>query len=237
MAPHGAAIIAYLQGDSDAQLVIRRDDGFETLLPVDHFFRPPSEFSPIERAALDRCAGSVLDVGAGTGLHSLVLQAGGTNVTAIDICAPVVEVMKRRGVLNARCADVLRCDDGPFDTILLLGHGVGIFENLQGLGEFLVHARDLLEVNGQLLLHSMDVRQTQDEVHLAYHEANRQAGRYIGETRIQLEYAGECGPYCGWLHVDAETLRVEAQQFEWECDVVAEQEGGEYLAKLTAGGG
>jgi 2-polyprenyl-3-methyl-5-hydroxy-6-metoxy-1,4-benzoquinol methylase len=100
MTPHGLALVAYFQGDSTAQLIIRRDDGVEDLLPVSHFFRSPPEFSPIEVAALKRCQGHVLDIGAGTGLHSLVLQSKGLTVTAIDISPEAVEIMVQRGVRN-----------------------------------------------------------------------------------------------------------------------------------------
>ena len=74
MPPHGLALLAYFRGETSAQLNIRRDDGFEEPLPVSQFFRPPSEFTAIEVAAIERCQGHVLDIGTGTGLHSLALQ-------------------------------------------------------------------------------------------------------------------------------------------------------------------
>ena len=42
--------------------------------------------------------GKVLDVGAGSGCHSLVLQEKGIDVTAIDISPLSVETTKERGV-------------------------------------------------------------------------------------------------------------------------------------------
>jgi hypothetical protein len=72
MVPHGLALFAYSRGDRQAQLTIRREDGIEDAIPVSHFFRPPEQFFPIEVAALGRCRGRVLDIGAGTGLHSVV---------------------------------------------------------------------------------------------------------------------------------------------------------------------
>jgi 2-polyprenyl-3-methyl-5-hydroxy-6-metoxy-1,4-benzoquinol methylase len=83
--PFGLALVDYLNGDTSATLTIRRDDGFEAPLPVSHFFRTPNEFEPLEVAALERCSGRVLDIGAGTGLHALHLQSRGLPVTAIDI--------------------------------------------------------------------------------------------------------------------------------------------------------
>ncbi|MCL5266811.1 MAG: hypothetical protein M1469_01760 [Bacteroidetes bacterium] len=54
-------------------------------------------------------------------------------------------------------------------------------ETIDGLDRFLAHAHVLLSDEGQLLLDSLDVRITDDPVNFAYHEANRIAGRYIGE--------------------------------------------------------
>lgn len=236
MTPHGRALRAYFDGEVSARLVVRRDDGYEVCLPASHFFREASEFSPIEIAALERCRGHVLDVGAGSGLHSLVLLSGGRTVTAIDISSHAVEIMVQRGIPDVRCADIFQFRGGPFDTLLMLGHGIGIVEDLQGLSRFLSHAGELTRPGGQLLLDSLDVRQTDDPRHLAYQEANRRAGRYLGVTRLQFEYAGESGPYCGWLHVDPQTLREHSEPGGWGCEIVLQQDGGDYLACLTRGG-
>lgn len=85
MTPYGLALAACFRGAAEARVVVRRDDGLEVPLPMGHFFRPPADFSPLEVAALDRCRGRVLDVGAGTGLHSLALRSRGLAVTAIDV--------------------------------------------------------------------------------------------------------------------------------------------------------
>ncbi len=83
--PFGLALLGYFRGNRSATLTIRRNDGVETILPAGRFFRAPDEFSAIENTALDLCRGRVLDVGAGSGLHSLALQAAGHSVTAMDI--------------------------------------------------------------------------------------------------------------------------------------------------------
>jgi 2-polyprenyl-3-methyl-5-hydroxy-6-metoxy-1,4-benzoquinol methylase len=233
MVPYGLALIAHFRGDTRAQLVIRREDGIEDTLPVSHFFRPPAEFFPIEVEALERSRGRVLDIGAGTGLHSLVLQSRGLTVTAIDISPEAIMIMREVGVEDLRCADILGFEGGPFDTLLMLGHGIGMVEDLDGLDRFLAHARSLVRSDGQVLLHSLDVRKTEDPGHLALHEANRRAGRYLGEIRMQFVFEGQTGPACGWLHVDPETLEHHAESAGWTCDTVFEEESGDFLARLT----
>ena len=113
MEPYGAVLVAYFAGDTGAALILRRDDGQGAQLPVSHFFRPPSAFTPIEEAALAHCSGHVLDMGAGTGLHTLVLQQRGFRVTAIDISPQAVEIMAHRGVQDVHCAHLFEYQGVP----------------------------------------------------------------------------------------------------------------------------
>lgn len=231
--PYGAALWAYFEGESDAELIVRRDDGQEGRLPVSYFYRGPQQFTAIEKGAIERCESPVLDVGAGTGLHSLALQQRGLRVTAIDIDPQAVTIMSGRGAADARCADLFDLSEGPYETLLMLGHGIGMVETLAGLDRFLGHVRGLLSESGQILVDSLDVTATADPKNLVYLEANRQADRYVGETRVQFEYGGEKGPYCGWLHVDPATLAEHAVGSGWTCQVIVEQDSGDYLAKLV----
>jgi hypothetical protein len=115
----------------------------------------------------------------------------------------------------------------------MMGHGIGMVETLAGLDQFLAHARGWLSEGGQVLLESLDVRVTDDPNNLAYHEANRRAGRYIGEVRMHLEYQGQKGPPYGWLQVDAETLKQHAAEAGWNCEALLTACSGDNLARLT----
>ena len=233
MDPHGMAMLAFFNGDTDAEQRVRRDDGLEQSIPVRHFFRDASEFIPIENAALDLCRGHVLDVGAGSWLHSLVLQEKGVPVTSIDISPHAVEIMKQRGIRDAHCTDIFEFQGGPYDTILLLGRGIGMVETIAGLDRFLAHVQGLVSADGLVLLNSLDVRVTDNPSNLAYLEANRKQGRYIGEHRLQFHFQEKTGPICGWLYVDPDTLNERAETANWRCNLILQEESGDYLAKLT----
>jgi SAM-dependent methyltransferase len=200
---------------------------------VAQFFRRPEQFSPIEKLALQNCRGSILDVGAGAGIHSLFLQAAGQTVAAIDISPQAVEVMRARGVLEVTCSDLFDYSGDPCDTLLMLGHGIGMVETLAGLDRFLAFAPNLLNPGGQVLVDATDVRRTDDPQHLTYQQANREAGRYIGEMRLQFEFQGLTGPTCGWLHVDPQTLAQYASALGWDCTILLQEEDGDYLARLV----
>jgi SAM-dependent methyltransferase len=230
--PYGRALLAYFEGDHDAELLLRRDDGLESIIPVRYFFREEADFSILERTAIDQCNGTVLDVGAGTGLHSLSLAARGLKVNAIDISPEAVEIMKRRGMRSSRQSDVFNYRSGPFDTVIMLGHGIGITEDLSGLSRFLEFTHQLVRPDGQMILDSLDVSCSQNPADHAYHDSCRKAGRYIGEINMQFEFQGHCGPYCSWLHIDREVLENLARQANWNCETLVELENGEYLARL-----
>ncbi len=232
MEPFGCALLAYHNGRKDATILVRRDDGMEVPMPAGAFFRNEGQFSDAERLALKRCQGHVLDVGAGTGAFALALEKRGCAVTALDICPEAVDLMRRRGVKDIVCTDILTYRCGSFDTVMLLGHGIGMVESLDGLARFFQHARTWLGVEGFLILDSLDVRVTLDPVNLAYHEVNRAAGRYIGEIRMRFEFEGTTGPYFGWLQVDPETLAHYAEAAGWHCEVIHHDKTGEYLAEL-----
>ncbi len=234
--PFGKALLAYFEGDEGARLIVRRDDGIEAPLPASHFFREESSFTGIEKKALALCRGRVLDVGAGSGLHSLALQVKGYEVTSLDISPDAVNVMKRRGLKDVRCAEVFSFHGGQFDTLLLLGHGIGMVETVDGLTRFLGSAGDLLSDGGCVILDSLDVRATDDPANLAYHEMNRNAGRYIGEIRMLFEFRGVAGPFCGWLQVDAGELAKHAGAAGWRCEIMHKERTGDYLARLSKAG-
>ena len=106
MDSYGQALLDFHNGILSATINVHRDDGLADPLPAAVFFRNAPEFSPIEQAALALCKGEVLDIGAGTGCHSLALQERGLRILAIDISPQAVEIMKQRGVANTRLVNV-----------------------------------------------------------------------------------------------------------------------------------
>ena len=218
--------------------MVHEEGGETEVVPIRVFFRGPSEFSTLEEAAVDLCRGRVLDAGAGTGCHALVLQELGLSVCAIDIAPEAVEIMRRRGVRDARCADLFRFQGGPFDTVLMMMNGIGVVGTLAGLDRFLGDVPRLLAPEGQLLFDSYDPR-PEDAVGdgspgtgppTAVQGAS---GQYLGEMRFQLEYRGCRGPTLGWLFVDSEMLARHAERAGWRCEVIWQEEEGHYLARLT----
>ena len=96
--PMGRAIAEYYEKGKAAKLRVFSSLFYEDEIPVKTLFRSFEEMPIPEQTALHLCRGRVLDVGAGSGCHSIELMNRGMEVMAIDISELSVEVMKKRGV-------------------------------------------------------------------------------------------------------------------------------------------
>ena len=231
-APLGKALLDYWRGDAGAAYAHERDDGFVEQHLLGVFFRPPSEFFSLERKALDLCKGYVLDVGAGAGSHALFLQEHGFRVMANDITPGAVDVMSARGVREVHCGPVSDMASGPFDTLLILGRSIGLVEDLEGLQHFLRKVSSLATLSGQILLTSLDVTCSDDPRLQAYQKKNTAEGRYAGEIRFRIRYAGLESDWIRWLHVDPDTLASCALKEGWISETMHCESDGNYLARL-----
>lgn len=220
--PYGKALLDYLHGNKSGILVEEFRSGEKLSIPVSVFFRTPNEFYPTEQF-LKFCKGNVLVVGAGTGVHALELQNKGFNCTAIEVCSQAVEVMKQRGVKKIINLDFFELKNHLFDTVLILGHNIGICKNLYGIQNFFNHVKSLLNDDGQLIINSVDDSKS---------EKNLSLTDYPGELEFRLSYKGNIGKWMNWLHIDFETLRLKALENQWSAKKLIETENGEFMALL-----
>ena len=95
--PMGTAILDYLEHGKADKLRVFSSQFDEDEIPVRTLFRTEKQMAPLERTALQLATGRILDVGAGSGCHSLILPAAGMEVDAIDISPLSVEATRKRG--------------------------------------------------------------------------------------------------------------------------------------------
>src|SRR5210317_2577677 len=120
----GKALLDYQNGNYTEDIITSTSISDEDTLPLPYLFRRFSEMPKLEKKALQLAKGKILDVGCGSGSHSLFLQDKGFDVKAIDISEGAIEVAKQRGVTHAEVLDVLN-ETETFDSILLLMNGTG----------------------------------------------------------------------------------------------------------------
>lgn len=228
--PMGAAIYDYyLKGEADT-LIVHSSMFEDDEIPTEDLFRSFDDMPELEKIALEEAQGRILDVGAGSGCHSIALQTMGKEAVAIDISPLSVEVMKRRGVdaRNVNLYDESFTD--KFDTILMLMNGTGIIGTLENMSAFFARIRQLLSPGGSLLIDSSDLRYLFEEedgglmIDLA--------DDYYGLLDYQMEYKGVKGEPFDWLYVDFETLAFYAEENGFSAELIAEGEHYDYLAKL-----
>ena len=95
--PMGRAIADYHSTGKAAKLRVLSSMFYEDEIPVATLFRTMEEMPPLEQTMIQMTQGRVLDVGAGSGCHSLELMKRGHEVVAIDISELSVQVMRKRG--------------------------------------------------------------------------------------------------------------------------------------------
>ena len=196
----GAALVAHHEArdtghawaaDRDAGwYVVERDDGYTDPLPAAPYFAEPDDWQwDLERAALEACAGRVLDVGTGAGRFCLALAERGLDAVGLDPSPGAIDVSRSRGVATLHLGTVFDLDEpGRFDTFLLMGNNVGLLESVDHAPRFLGELRRLAAPEARVLGIGLDPSATDDPRHLAYQAFNRSRGRLPGQLRLRIRF-------------------------------------------------
>lgn len=237
--PMGAAIYDYHRNGRAGTLVVMSSQFEDDEIPLEDLFRGIEDMPDLERLALESATGDILDVGAGSGCHSLALKKMGKKPVAIDISPLSVEVMKERGLeayqINFYDESFVR----KFDTVLMLMNGTGIIGNIGNIPTFFSRIRELLNPGGSVLIDSSDLRYLFEEEDGSI--MIDLADEYYGQLDYRMKYVDAVDTYLegvegetfDWLYLDFNTLAYYAEENGFTAELVAEGEHYDYLAKLT----
>jgi len=190
-------------------------------------FRRADQMSPIELKTLALCRGRILDVGAGSGCHSLCLQEQNREVMALDISPGCIEVMEKRKVSRRIHNSLFSLENQRYDTLLMLMNGLGICGTLDGLNLFFQYIRPLLRAGGQVLADSTDLASLYGNGEIIF-----QDGGYYGETQFAMGYKDIKGDPFEWLYIDYATLDYYVAFHGWQCDLIMQEEDGKYFVRI-----
>lgn len=229
--PMGQAMYHYFHYNDTTSIKVNTNITEGEELPVPYLFRKYSQMPFLEKEALRFVKGKVLDVGAGSGAHSLYLQDNGFDVTSLDVSELSCELMKEQGLKNVICMDIWTFETEAYDTIMFMMNGIGLVKNLEGLQIFLEYIKSFLAPKGQILLDSSDIK------YMFYDDAGGlwvdMNSEYYGELEYQLTYKHYTADPFPWLFVDFDRLRNIAIKCGWTVELIYEDDHFHYLARLT----
>ena len=226
----GSAIRDYFLNGKAGKLIVHSSEFEDDEIPVADLFRKYDQMPELEQMALDEAAGRILDVGAGSGCHSMALKEMGKDCVAMEISELSVEVMRQRG-LDARLVNLY--DESfaeKFDTILMLMNGTGIVGTLDMMPMFFARIKQLLAPGGCLLIDSSDLKYLYEEEDGSF--LIDLAGDYYGQIDYQMQYKNVKGKPFDWLYVDFDTLAHYAEESGLKAELLYEGEHYDFLARV-----
>ena len=232
----GRAYADVMQGGLGT-ITIERDDGCRDDMSVRSYFGPFDEWAAHQKQVIAHARGRVLDIGCGPGRHLLYLQQAGHQVVGIDNSPIAVEVARKRGAKDVRLMglDDIGPELGMFDSVIMLGNNFGLVGDPANAKTFLDKIDRITSADAAILAEFHDPYETDNPVHLARHQRNRDAGRMSGELRIRAIYGDAVGPWTGLLLLSRDELISLLEGTAWAAtDFFGE--GAGYSAVITKRG-
>jgi SAM-dependent methyltransferase len=224
----GQAMYDYWKNNHAEDIFTKTNLTEPEILPVAYLFRSFNEMPLPEQKALDVSFGKILDVGAGSGTHSVWLQEQNKDVTALEISEISCRLMKERGVKKVIHADFFEFSGQKFDTILFLMNGIGIVEKAIYTDKLFKKIDELLSDDGQALIHSSDLKY----LYLTTGGYQMPKEGYYGDVRFYVQYKGKTQSF-DWTYIDAKSLQTFAYQNGFTAQKIAESEYGDFLMKIS----
>lgn len=226
--PLGAMMLDYMYGDQDASAEVGSSTLDMSTMRGETMFREYAEMGPLEQKALQLCEGRILDVGAGSGCHSLFLQEHNKDVDALEISSGCIQVMRERKVHNPIHQNFFSLGSGKYRTILMLMNGLGICGSLDGFNLFLQYIRSLLTEGGQVIADSTDL----SSLYEGTEEELSSSDIYYGETEFVIRYQNITSDPFKWLYIDFSRAQALVEFNGLQCQQIMTGQAGRYLLRI-----
>jgi len=232
----GNLLCDFLSG-KEVREIIERDDGFVSPSEsgIKQYFSFYQDWETHHQETMKYVLGRVLDVGCGAGRHSLYLQQQGYDVLGIDNSPLAVEVCKKRGLKNVKLLPISKLSPklGKFDTVLMLGNNFGLVGNIKNAKIIFDRLSRITNPGARILAESLDPYQTTEQIHLDYHEFNKQRGRLPGQLRIRVRYEKYISPWFDYLLVSKAEMNKILLETSWRIQHCIDSENAQYVAVLV----
>ena len=226
--PLGQIILDYSKDRVERFITVESDICDDDFIDASYLFRSYDEMPKMEQIALEYCSGSILDIGAGAGIHAKYLQDKGFDIKAIDVSPGAVEFMKSQG-LDAEIQDFYDVTE-QYDTLLMMMNGIGIAGSLKNLERTLLQAKKMLRENGQLLFDSTDIKYLyMDDDGGMWIDLNTE---YYGNFKFKMHYEDQSTDWFKWLYIDFDKLQESANKVNLKVEKLYEEDH-QFLARIT----
>jgi cyclopropane fatty-acyl-phospholipid synthase-like methyltransferase len=227
--PIGQAILDFSKSGKSKEIIVSSDLCDDDVIESGYLFRSQKEMPRLEKIALDKCTGKVLDIGAGAGTHSKILHEKGMDVTALEPSEGAVNYLTSIGIKTIQ--DTFQNhSNSTYDTLLLLMNGIGLAGKLENLESFLQHAKSLLNPGGKVLCDSTDIIYLyEEEDGSLWMDLNAE---YYGNFKFQMTYENHQTEWFDWLYVDFDRLKKAAENTGFNVELLIENDN-HYLVELT----
>lgn len=222
--------------------VIEREDGYIDPGQLTTYFTEHEDWPELEKPVPDLIHGRVLDVGCGAGRHCLHFQKIGLDAVGIDNSPLAVSVAKERGVKNAVAVSVDEMAGrnppvlGRFDSIVMLGHNIGLLHGLREGRKILSAFREITSPGARIVGTTCDAEKTGNKDHLEYQAWNISRGRMPGQIRFRIRHRRMRGEWMDYLFLSPEELEGLVAGTGWEVERISYGAAGfgnsSYLAVL-----
>lgn len=233
---YGQQLLAqYHSRQTTVEIIERDDDYIDTGSDPGMYFTEYRHWSPLEKRAVKRVKGRVLDVGCGAGRHALYLQEKNFDVVGIDNSPGAIKVCKLRGLKRAivrSINDAHKFKPASFDTIIMMGNNFGLFGSFENARAILKKFARITASDARIIAKTLNPYLTDNPLHPPYHRANRQRGRLGGQIRVRVRYGATVGEWFDYLFASPEEMREILSDTDWQIEELLNAEEADYVAVI-----
>ncbi len=178
-------------------------------------------------------------MGCGAGRVALELQRRGAAVVGLDASPEAARAASLRGVGEVWTDRLEAVGDrlGSFETLVLFGNNVGIFESPEGVRAALAWLAERCRPGTRVLAESTSPHfGGAPGLDRRYVRRNVARGLAPGHLRVRYHYDGAVGPWFTWVFLALGELRAALAGTGWRVEHVARSALGDpYVAVLVLG--
>lgn len=223
---------AFKEIKDEGYFISEREDGYFTKYPFEEWMGVDST-TPWDREIFEQLkAGSVLDLGCGSGKHVDYLQEKGYASFGVDISAEIIELGKELN-RNVEQADFWKMDaETKYDNIVIMDSSLGFFVEPDELDAFFERISPFLADDGNLIITSINWPEATNPAYKKYVSKNAENHLYPGRVRLRNKTENRAGEWFIGYYYDLNSLSKKAIFNDFFPRWIGFNDGIKYAVKL-----